>query len=759
MLCRSCLKQSRSSLRLAPLSQLVSEARSAPRTRIQSHISRRLYASVPETTDNASSNNAASPVIPDIKLPHPLRKPAKHNNNNNKKKSKLSKTSSTQLNSKSPSPPIKKTPLPAKPARKPQNAKNKDTPDQHADESTMKDIERGASQIPPILKGVIREGDVKFAAVDVKTDTVSGLSYGLDRVLFNPGVYHLQDPRSLVYNFDPYLGSIMPVKEFDFSALNEYITSSKDETLRQYAKQEGQKYIGSSSSMTSVLSQFHFLLSNWREINTSSLSQGFRDPQRNFTRLSRAPSAIFLRHKDGVYAIDADKEFDTANILMHLGKSMEKLLTVPTEEFERYRKSSADKVNPDQVDPEVYHYSTCGDFLMRSQLDAHDPRLPGTGMFDLKTRAVVSIRMDAQNHEEGMGYQIKSRFGNYESFEREYFDMIRAAFLKYSLQARIGRMDGIFVAFHNIKRIFGFQYLSLSEMDNAVHGQQNTALGDREFRLSLDLWNKILDKATEQFPGQPLRMHFETRDTSSPFMYIFAEPVTDAEIDEIQTRNQAEIEALSRKLLGSDEEMQAALQQVAKAEREEEDQSEIRRMTEANEGATAAEVAGTGSKIIASGSMEPSVVPDFQPENMKTVENDPSAQSSSSSKDATPSDVKSSPTASGNDTNRPLFAMILSIRNRVNGEIVERPVNLKGFHKWEVLYELRAFGDQERARKFYNMCKARRQQELNKKSEDGAGKADFFQAHLKKLSARGEKWRAKLDSLEQANGVVTLKDN
>ncbi|KAI5281878.1 hypothetical protein KEM52_003841, partial [Ascosphaera acerosa] len=407
------------------------------------------------------------------------------------------------------------------------------------------------------------------------------------------------DPRSLVYNFDPYLGSIMPVREFDFSALNEYITSSKDETLRRIARQHGRKYIGSSSSMTSVLSQFHFLLSNWRDLNTSHLSQGFTDPQRNFTRLSRAPSAIFLRHgaDDGIYAIDADKEFDTANILMHLGKSMEKLLTVPMEEFERYRKTSPDRPPADQqqqqqqqqqlsVDPEVYHYSTCGDFLMRSQLDAHDPRLPGTGMFDLKTRAVVSIRMDAQNHEEGMGYQIKSRFGTFESFEREYFDMIRAAFLKYSLQARIGRMDGIFVAFHNIQRIFGFQYLSVGEMDNAIHGQTNTTLGDREFRLSLALWNKILDKATKQFPGQSLRMHFETRDTASPFMYIFAEPVSDAEIDEIQTRNKAEVEELSRRLLGEgggtdaqNAGLEAAIAERTAAEREVVDEEKVREAT------------------------------------------------------------------------------------------------------------------------------------------------------------------------------------
>lgn len=36
---------------------------------------------------------------------------------------------------------------------------------------------------------------------------------------------------------------------------------------------------------------------------------------------------------------------------------------------------------------------------MRSQLDCQDHRLPGTGVFDLKTRASASIRMDLLNFE------------------------------------------------------------------------------------------------------------------------------------------------------------------------------------------------------------------------------------------------------------------------------------------------------------------------------------------------------------------------
>jgi len=38
---------------------------------------------------------------------------------------------------------------------------------------------------------------------------------------------------------------------------------------------------------------------------------------------------------------------------------------------------------------------------MRSQLDCGDSRLPGTGVFDIKTRAALPIRLDLFNYEVG----------------------------------------------------------------------------------------------------------------------------------------------------------------------------------------------------------------------------------------------------------------------------------------------------------------------------------------------------------------------
>ncbi|EAL85568.1 mitochondrial mRNA processing protein PET127, putative [Aspergillus fumigatus Af293] len=607
---------------------------------------------------------------------------------------------------------------------------------------TIQTLTTNARSIVGRHSGELHSEELSFTphwckALDIKTAPVPRLSFGLDRVLFNPGVYHLRDPRSRVFNFDPYLGSIMPVTEFDFDALKEYITSSRDEILRGIAEKEKKKYVGSSSSMTSVLSHFHYLLSSWRPIDARNISQGFPDKLRTFTRLLRAPAAMFLRYQDGVYAIDADKEFDSANILMNLGKSLEKLLTLPKEDFERYRRTSTNKISPEeeQAIPEAYHYSTMGDFVMRSQLDAYDPRLPGTGMFDLKTRAVVSIRMDVRNFEHGLGYEIRHRFGGYESYEREFFDMIRAAFLKYSLQVRIGRMDGIFVAFHNVERIFGFQYVSLSEMDQTLHGQSDTSLGDTEFQLSLALWNKILDKATAKFPKRSLRFHFETRDAQTPFMYIFAEPVTDDEIHAIQTKNQEKIEAYQRRILNLPTKERIKPKPTA-APSELKAGSQPATLAKDHTAESSDKKKGSSQKI--------STTSDVDQETPATSEGSPA----SGSPDAPAEDAQEAP--------RELLAMTLIVKNKMNGYYVERPTNFTASDKWTVQWELTEV-KQPQAQSLYTACQNRRAKALEIRGEGETGvAANVYIRKLREIAKQGREFRQKEDELDKKQGIVVL---
>lgn len=319
------------------------------------------------------------------------------------------------------------------------------------------------------------------------------LAFGLDRVLYSPLILHqLYDNRSGVYNFDPKVETISPKllerkveKIIDLSKEGgvckgaAFIKPHKDKNLIKVARFYSKKYISSTSSMTSVLSHLHFLLSNFRKVNitNSSISNNFPHKLYNFTRGAQFPATLILRRKtNSIISIDSDRSLDREMILSVLGHSLEDFLTV--------RNSTNKEAH--------YHYSKIDDFVIRSQLDAYGSHLPGLGIFDLKTRAVVSIRHDlsyVQKHNNFTGYEIDNVYGEFESLEREFFEVIRSSLLKYSLQARMGFMDGIFLAYHNISKIFGFQYLPLDEINYIIHSGYNNA-----FRTVLNRRQYIFEK-------------------------------------------------------------------------------------------------------------------------------------------------------------------------------------------------------------------------------------------------------------------------
>jgi hypothetical protein len=57
-------------------------------------------------------------------------------------------------------------------------------------------------------------------------------------------------------------------------------------------------------------------------------------------------------------------------------------------------------------------------------------------------------------------------------------------------------MDGIFVAYHNIRQIFGFQYISQEEMDELVYG--NSVEAEMSYKMILNIMQKILDMVVEE---------------------------------------------------------------------------------------------------------------------------------------------------------------------------------------------------------------------------------------------------------------------
>jgi len=142
--------------------------------------------------------------------------------------------------------------------------------------------------------------------------------------------------------------------------------------------------------------------------------------------------------------------------------------------------------------------------ILRSQLDCHEPGLPGEDkVFDLKARAVAPIRYNLDNYKNNNKYQIK-RMTGLGSYEQEYYDMIRSVFIKYCFQARIGKMAGILVTYHNTSEIMGFQYITLSAMEQQVFG--TSAFAEVSFKVITTLMNKLLDFITSKFPNETLRL-------------------------------------------------------------------------------------------------------------------------------------------------------------------------------------------------------------------------------------------------------------
>lgn len=161
-------------------------------------------------------------------------------------------------------------------------------------------------------------------------------------------------------------------------------------------------------------------------------------------------------------------------------------------------------------------------------MDCHDPRLPKKS-FDLKTRATLPIRMDIGNYRDYLTYKLIRPFGLYESFEREFFDLCRSALLKYNFQVRIGDMDGIMIAYHNTTEIFGFQYLSRSEMDEILYG--NVATGDSVFKMILKLYDQVLENIIILYRNdEPIKLTFALNKDGSK-LTIFTESEDEAALN------------------------------------------------------------------------------------------------------------------------------------------------------------------------------------------------------------------------------------
>lgn len=442
------------------------------------------------------------------------------------------------------------------------------------------------------------------------------LAHALDRVLFSPGVQFLQDPRTRVFNFSPYLKNIVSLDNFDMSKVSGFVAANKDAVLLAQAAKHGKTYYSSTLSMTLTLHQMYLFLNNY----AAGAVHRFDFPP--FSRTAETlPLSVIVEPKgtnaqtgEAIYSVTSDKSADTEIMLGALGHCLEAFLTTEEEQFGHYLKegdtegnaaeaadqgaetkgdqaASAANASADtkSTGPEsgagaeaganVYNYLACGAFLMRSQLDCFDPRLPGNGTFDLKTRAACAVRYD-RDAPHPPAYQIWKQHGRFELFDREFADLVRTgALLKYAFQARIGQMDGVFVAYHNVASFFGFQYLPLAELDRIFYTDTNVArraelhhdivrppavgseadpaepplsdglpddhlashVAETQFKASLALWLDLMDQVRADLPpehaGRAFRLVLKrkpARDSARSCLYAWAIPVDARDVEQLQ---------------------------------------------------------------------------------------------------------------------------------------------------------------------------------------------------------------------------------
>lgn len=435
-----------------------------------------------------------------------------------------------------------------------------------------------------LVQGVVSDNQEFKQAKKPVVEEIPRIAHGLDRVLFSPGVHFLQDPRTRIFNFTNYLEKIRPYDDFDASKFPGFISASKDETLLKEAIKQNKTFYSSTSSMTLTLIQFYLLLNNY-SIHPSSQHR-FNFPK--FTRNAlRMPSCLLVEPKGlndngkHVYSVSSDKSTDVEILLLALGHCLEALLTTEENEFAHYlvKPLTLDKSVPSSEDIDkainVYNYSSYGGFLMRSQLDCYDPRLPGNGTFDLKTRAACAIRYDQSPESAHTNYKISKLNGNIESFEREYKDLIKTGgLLKYGFQARIGQMDGIFIAYHSVNSFSGFQYLPLSEIDKVFYSDETVQnqielsysakdvlaneniasyVAESQFKVSLAIWEDVMKAIHKDFEGteyedKPYRLIFKretvpvnnsrkylaSNSEYESYLTVFAVPLTSEKLSKLQ---------------------------------------------------------------------------------------------------------------------------------------------------------------------------------------------------------------------------------
>lgn len=250
-------------------------------------------------------------------------------------------------------------------------------------------------------------------------------------------------------------------------------------------------------------------------------------------------------------------------------------------------------------------------------------------------------------------------------------------------------------------------------------------------------------------------MHFHARAGKIPFMYIFAEPVTEEKADEIQNTKQLDQKAFARDIVGinrDDPEIQKEWHDIqGRVDTEvDEDEDEIRGQIEESEEATETEdddatlldnedtVEDTeAAEEIAQNTVEE----ESTIEEEGIVQDEEVIEEENTEEENTVEEV-AKPAAG------PLMGWTLAVRNRVNGVYVERPEKLKPTDNWTVEYHIKEIAPTT-VWNLYNKVKDDRQKLIGRTDEERNTGLENYRGIIRNFSNRGRKWRKEQDTVHE----------
>lgn len=372
--------------------------------------------------------------------------------------------------------------------------------------------------------------DNEFEYIDHKQKaSPPELTLNLEVVLKNPGIYLLDDIEKLNNNMlsnmsAKYLKNLPTPEDIHYENFDKYMRPFQDQTLLNMVDNLKLKLCSSTSGISSTMMHYMYKITNFKSPLFYGLSKSYDKEPLKFMMFQRKPTVIkLIKHKienHSFYSISKDNTFEDKNefILMQMGKYMEKLLTTDSKEFESRHIKGYVKIHSEDLESDYFKYVKYDKMLLRSQIDCKGTiQNKKTGIneevvFEIKTRACAPIRYDVHNYKDYTDYEINSLLGTHSSYEREYYDLIRGAFAKYLFQLKIGGMDGAFIAYHNTKKVYGFEYIKLGDMEMRLFG--NTWFADKCFKAILKLIQEsLLELASYYTDKEQLKIGIYSNDS------------------------------------------------------------------------------------------------------------------------------------------------------------------------------------------------------------------------------------------------------